>query len=207
MENISTITRKDGTNYSVRSNRDRFFFPTEWIKFYDGLKHFQKHTFNCLISTGARINELRNVMPSDIDLDNKRIILRVTKVKAKKGEKNPRPRIIPVSSQFAKYLKKYIKDNPQDYLGILSTPAANICLKNTLQRVGITDYYMFSVHNIRKTFETWLVALDINALKITAHMGHSLGVAAQHYVSSDVFSFDEKKTMRLILGDLYQNQF
>ena len=192
MENIKIIERSDGKKYSIRSNRDRFFFPDEWMKFIDNSKSKQKFTFSFLINTGARINEARNVKVSDIDLDRKRIVIKNTKVKAKKKEKNPRPRIIPISSQFSKYLKKYIRDNKlgsEDYLGILSTPAANIGMKKALQNAGIKDWQMFSIHNIRKSLEIWLMALSVDGLTITAHVGHSMQTAAGHYVSPAVFSW------------------
>lgn len=203
---IKSLIRKNGRTYTVRQNRDRYFFPDEWMKFYDNLHYYQKHTFNVGINTGGRINELRNIKVNDIDLERKRIILRVTKIKAKKKEKAPRPRIIPISKQFAKYLKRYIKDNnlgTESYIKILSTPAANIAMKNTLQKAKINDWYMFSFHNIRKTLETWLMALGIDGLAIIAHMGHDIKTAAGHYVSPDIFSFEEKNKMRLIIGDLY----
>jgi len=199
--------RRNGFSYSVRNNRDRFFYPEEWMKFYDNLKESQKATFNFLMNTGARINEAINVKVEDIDLINKRLILRVTKVKARAGEKNPRPRIIPISSQFAKFLKAHIVKNElksDNYLGLLSKPASHIALKKTLQSINIKDWQMFSTHNIRKTFETWLMALNIDGLKIITHLGHSMAVASGHYISPDVFSFQEKDKMRMILGDLYQ---
>ncbi len=206
IENLKSLMRSNGKSYSIRTHRDRFFYPDEWGKFFDYLKPRQKFTFKFLINTGARINEARNVRVEDIDLERKRMILRITKVKSKKGEKHPRPRLIPISTQFAKYLKAYIKkkglSNP-DYLNILSTPAANIGMKKALRESGIKDWYMFSVHNVRKTLETWLMSLNIDGLKITAHIGHSMAVAAKNYVSADVFSWDEKKQIRMIIGDLY----
>lgn len=205
--NLKSLTRKNGKTYTVRANRDRIFFPDEWMKFYDNLKTKQKHTFECLISTGARINEMRNVRVSDCDLERNRIVLRVTKVKAAKKEKNPRPRIIPISTKFTKYLKKHIRTHNlqnDSYIGILSTPAANTGMKKALKKSEIKDWYMFSVHNVRKTFETWLMALDIDGLKITAHLGHSMAIAASNYISPDVFTWNEKDKMRNILGrDLY----
>jgi len=209
-ENLKSLMRKregkDWRTYSVRTHRDRFFYPDEWGKFFDCLKTRQKFTFRFLINTGSRINEARNVRVEDIDLERKRIVLRITKVKSKKGEKHPRPRLIPISSQFAKYLKSYIKKhelkNP-DYLDILSTPASNIGMKKALQQAGITDWYMFSVHNVRKTLETWLMALDVDGLKIVSHIGHSMAVAVKSYISADVFSWEEKKQIRMIIGDLY----
>lgn len=202
---IKTLMRNSGRNYTIRLNRDRFFFPDEWIKFMGKAKDKQRKTFDCLLNTGARINEIRNVEVGDIDLQNFRIILRVTKVKAKKGEKNPRPRTIPISKQFARRLKSYIKKKSnEDKIGILSTPASNIAMKKALQKAGIKDWQMFSIHNIRKTIETWLIALDVNEVKISRHMGHDISTAIQHYVSPDIFSWEEKAKMRDIIGNLYR---
>ena len=209
-EDLKSIIRKNGRRYSIRTHRDRFFYPDEWGRFFEVLKTKQKFTFNFLINTGARINEARHVRVEDIDLERQRMILRVTKVKSRAGEKHPRPRTIPLSSKFTKYLKKYIKErglqNP-DYLGILSTPAANIAMKKALKKAGIKDWYMFSVHNVRKTLETWLMALNVDGLKIVAHIGHSMAVAAKNYVSADIFSWEEKKQIRMIIGDLYERGF
>lgn len=204
-QDIKTIMRKNGKIYTVRLNRDRFFFPKEWMIFFDNLTANQKKTFDCLLSTGARINEIRNLQIGDIDFVNKRLILRVTKVKSRKGEKNPRPRTITLSTQFTKRLKKYVigKSN-ENKIGILSTPAANIGMKKALKKAGIKDWQMFSVHNIRKTLETWLMALDIDGIKLSRHMGHDISTAIQHYVSPDIFSWEEKNQMREVIGDLYR---
>jgi integrase len=197
-QDYKIFNRRNGRSYTIRNNRDRFFYPDEWMKFFDKLKPGQKYTFMFLINTGSRINEARHVIPSDVDTERKRIILRVTKVKAKKKEKSPRPRIIPMSSQFSKYIKNKIEKNK-----ILSTPAANIAMKKSLEKAGIKDWKMFSIHNIRKTLETWLMALGVDGLKITAHIGHSMSVAAGSYISADVFSWEEKNKIRMIIGDLY----
>jgi integrase len=205
---VTQITRSNGRVYTVRNNRDRFFYPGEWLKFEKQLKSMQLKTFDCLISTGARINELRHLQKQDIDFENKRLILRVTKVKATKKEKNPRPRTIPFSTQFGRRLKGYFNGKDGNaYLGILSTPAGNIAMKKALQLANITDWQMFSIHNIRKTFEIWLMAIGIDGLKLTAHLGHSLNVAASSYISADVFSSEEKMQIRDILGDLYQIRY
>jgi len=206
-ENINKITRSNGRSYSVRTNRDRFFYPKEWDQFYSALKDKQRFTFFFLAQTGSRINEARHVKKEDIDIQNKRLILRVTKIKAKKKEKNPRPRTIPFSNRLLTRLRAETKElNGDQCIKILSTPGANTAMKKALEKAGIQDWYMFSVHNIRKTFETWLMAIGVDGLKITAHLGHSMQVAASNYVSADVFSFEEKLKIRDFLGDLYQER-
>lgn len=204
---LKSITRKNNLKYTLKDNQHRFFFPDEYMKFEDELKNKQKFSVRFLINTGARINEARHVKVEDCDLERKRIVLRVTKVKAKKGEKAPRPRIIPISSQYAKYLKKCVIEanlKPTDVLGILSNPALNLAYKKAAQKAGIRDYWNVSSHTFRKTLEVWLMALGVDSLALTAHIGHDIKTAAQYYVSPDIFSWEDKTKMREIIGDLYQ---
>jgi integrase len=220
MQGIKEITRSNGRGYTIRNNRSRFFYPDEWKAFYDCLNPKQKLTFNFLINTGARINEIRNIRVSDLDLERGNIVLRITKrivnfspnkmkrMKEQnlevKGER--KIRIITVSTEFMKSLKAIInKKNlkPEDYFPVLSTGAANTAMKNALQKAKIQDWKMFSLHNVRKTLETWLLALDVDSFKIVKHFGHTAAVALKHYVSPAIFSFEDKKQMRDILGDLF----
>jgi len=211
MQGHREITRKNSRVYTIRNQRDRFFFPDEWMAFNDNLKPKQQITFNTLLNTGARIMEARNIQVRDIDFERRNIVLRVTKRivnrpgKEKKGIR--KIRVLTISSKFAKYLKKVILDRSlqsEDYIPILSTPAANIALKKTLKKVGIKDYKMFSVHNIRKTSEMWLLSLDVDSFKVIKHFGHSSAIALKHYLSSDVFNWEDKRMIRQIMGDIYE---
>ena len=56
---------------------------------------------------------------------------------------------------------------------------------------------------LAKTLEVWLMVLGVDSLALTAHIGHDIRTAAQHYVSPDIFSWDDKKKIRLVIGDLY----
>ena len=72
-----------------------------------------------------------------------------------------------------------------------------------LKKAGLKNYHDISSHTFRKTLEVWLMALGVDALPLTAHIGHEITTAAQYYVSPDIFSYEEKKQMRDIIGDLY----
>ena len=140
------ITRKNGRTYTIREDKMRFFFPDEFISFFDNLKEGkQKITFRFLISTGARINEIRNVCAGDIDFDRQSIILRQTKSRNKDGTR--KIRVISISSQFTKWLRSIIKKynlQNKDKFPILSTPAANIAMQKALKKTGIKDRDNFS---------------------------------------------------------------
>lgn len=199
--------RKNKMIYRIRDNRDRYFYPHEWIKFFESLStERQRMTFEFLINTGARINEARHVKVQDIDLDNKRLILRVTKVKAKKLERSPRPRQLSISTSFVNRLRKYIKQNglkDEDTLDLLTTGGADTAIQTKLEEIGIKDWYMFSVHNIRKTHGNWLKALHVDALEICARLGHDYNTFLKSYGSSDVFTHKDLQEIRFLLGDLY----
>lgn len=204
---ISYITRKDGKPYRIRENKLRFFFPDEWMGFFDALKPRQKVTFKFLINTGARINELRQMKISDVDFGRECIILRWTKSRNKDGTR--KVRVIKISSQFVRWIRKLIRKydlKPEDDFEILSTPAANIGMEKALQKIKIKDWQNFSVHTVRKTTETWLMGLEVDSLKVAKHIGHTIAVAERFYVSPDAFSFEDKQMMRQIIGDLYQRR-
>ena len=203
------IIRKNGRAYTIKENKDRFLFPKEYMLIFDNLKAKQKHTLKVQINTGARINELQNVMVADCFLKDKRILLKVTKAKARKGEKKGKQRMIPISTDFAKYLKRYIsrkKLGVNDRIGMLSTPATNIAYKKAGKLVEIKDYQNISSHTIRKTLECWLMSLGTQDSILVSHFGHDLRTAVSSYVSPDIFSLEEKSDMRLIIGNLYQRQ-
>jgi integrase len=203
-EGIRTIMTRRGVPYTIRLNRDRIFYPNEWERFFSKLKERQKFTFNFLINTGARINEARHVQVKDIDFKKKLLTIKTTK---KRGyQSTGKIRIIPLSDRFLLKLKETIEEkklNLEDYLSILSTPAANIAMKKALVIAGIKDYYMFSVHNVRKTLETWLCALNLSELKILSHFGHDRSTALRYYIQADSLSPEDKLRIRKIIDNLY----
>ena len=205
--NIKYLTTKTGERRTTKTDKNRFFFPKEYCEFEDALKPKQKFSVKFLFNTGARINEALHVKVNDIDFSNNRLVLRVTKAKAVKHERIGRIRTIPISSQFSKYLKKYVNDNKlksNDYLRILKNSALNQAYKKAGKKIQMKDWWNISSHTFRKTLETWLMALGVDALPLTAHIGHDIKTASQYYVSPDIFSWEEKTLMREILGDLYQ---
>ena len=209
------ITRQ-GKKYSVRANRMAFFMPDIWFKFFEKLNGEKaKRTAEILIQTGARINEARNIKKKDIDWDRNIIKLRVTKTKARKsGEERGKPRNIPTNSLYIKKLKKFFNNKQDDdYIDILSTPAFNIAIKKTLQRIDLKDYYMYSAHNIRKTHGNWLKVLgnarmiDCDAMEICLRLGHDYNTFLSSYGSSSSMNPEDMIKIKKIFGDLYERKW
>lgn len=178
-------------------NKKRFLYPNEFEEMIDLCNPNQEFTFLILINTGARINEARNIEKTDLDSERNNVLLRITKIRAKKGEKRPTPRIISVSSKFFKYLNKNIEKRK-----FLSTNASDVAIKKLLTKIGIKNPEEISVHNLRKTFGTWMLALGCDGFKIAQHLGHTPNELSKDYATNDVFNSKDKQIMREILGDL-----
>ena len=211
-EDLLVGTRKDGMTYSVRKHRKSYFMPDVWIKFVENLNSEKaKLTAELMIQTGARINEIRHIEERDIDYNRNTIRLRVTKTKArKKGEERGVPRTIPINSNFIKRLKKHFSGLSKDSkIGVLSTPAFNIALKKSLQKIKLPDWYMYSSHSIRKTHGNWLKIMgnlrlmNVDATEICLRNGHDYNTFIKDYGSSGVMDTKDVMLIREILGDLY----
>jgi len=203
-QELKKVIKKNGQEYSVRTNRKRFFYPNEWNDFLKALASpKQKLSFDILINTGCRYNEGFNIRKRDIDFERGTLTLKVTKIKAKKGQKFPEPRTFRLSSQFLERLRKYTKDKKDDEkIGMLSAPALNIAMKKALIKAGIKDFYMFSLHNVRKTHGNWLNAHRFTIVDICKRLGHDYNTFLGSYASADVFTDEDRVEIKTILGDL-----
>ena len=199
--------RKNGIEYSVRESRDRVFYPNEWKRFYDVLTNNQKLTFYTLLITGARIMEVRHIKPEHIDYDNQRLTLVRTKRRPdKKGNTKSKSRVLRVNKKLIRWFKKEEKEKNLKEDGtfkILSTPASNIAMKKALEKAGVKDKEMFSIHNIRKTSETWALAMGVDSMVLSKRFGHNLITAYMHYSQSDAFTFKEKDLIKEIFEDTF----
>lgn len=205
--NVSSGTKSNGISYTVRTNRDRIFFPEEWLNFLKCTATDQAFTFKLLLITGARIMEIQNVKVEDIDLSNNRITLRVTKQRHGEGIINKsQTRTIRVSTEMIKDIKKRINElklKKEDTLKLLSQPAAHIALKKAAKLANIKDYQMLSIHNIRKTSENWSLSIGVDSMKLSTRFGHNLTTQYEHYSQSDSFNIKEKMLIREIFADTY----
>ena len=203
-QELKKVIKKNGQEYSVRTNRKRFFYPNEWNNFLKELvTPGQRLSFDILINTGCRYNEGFNIRKRDIDFERGTLTLKVTKIKAKKGQKFPEPRTFRLSSQFLSRLKDYTKDkNDDEKIGMLSAPALNIAMKKALIKAGIEDFYMFSLHNVRKTHGNWLNAHKFTIVDICKRLGHDYNTFLGSYASADIFRDEDRVEIKEILGDL-----
>ena len=205
-EGLRVGIRKDGKAYSVRDDRSRFFYPNEWEAFINAIKPEKRILFEALIQTGARIDEILNVKPRDFDWDRKNLVLRVTKIKARKGESIGKARTVPVSSEFIRKIRAHINRNTigdDSFLFPATQQAAWQLMRRSLKLAEIKDPWNFGLHNIRKTHGNWLKAMEISAEEICTRLGHDFNTYLKHYASPNIFDRKDKMLMVKILGDVY----
>jgi len=114
-------------------------------------------------------------------------------------------RDVKISDRFTQDLKNYIDKNKLNQNDIFKFPTIqhlNQTMKKILNKIGINDWKDFSLHNIRKTHENYLIATGSNVLSMRMHMGHSIDVASAHYISSNLFKDEEIGMIKLILDNL-----
>ena len=229
-KDIKIIKKSNGVKYSIRKDRRRYFFPSEWILFINSIKN-KKHKFFFITSlhTGGRIMEVLNLKFKDID--EKRQSLTFNTIKQRTARKNysssGNKRSFFVASNFFKEYKSYvrgIKINPEEYIFLNNKKLPKnyenllnkekqkyyisriVCysqmLKNKLKRIGVKDYYNFSPHNIRKTYGMWMRIFNKEMSELCYRMGHDLDTFMNHYGSSLIFTEEERRKIQKIMGDV-----
>lgn len=185
-----------------KENPKRFFYPKEWNNFISTVDNEDyKFAFEGLLSTGARYHELEEIKVEDIDFDRECITLLKGQA-GKTGKSNQRT--IQISTLFKNKLQNYLR-RKKITTGSIQIPqiaTLDYAIKAYVRKSGIKDFMDFSVHNIRKTTENWLLALNIPTMSIVAHMGHKIDVAQAFYVSANLFNSEDKVLIRSILDNL-----
>ena len=230
MQDIIKKINKLGREYSVRTDRRRYFFPVEWNKFIKQFKN-KKHKFFFITSlhTGGRIMEVLNLKHEDIDIE--RGTVNFTVVKQRKAKKNfystGKTRNFFVASNLIKEYKSYVrgkKINPKHFIFLDNSRlpenydslpnderkkyyhstfvAYSNLLKRKLKKAGIKDYYNFSPHNIRKTYGMWMRTYNKDMGELCYRMGHDLDTYIAHYGSSLIFTDAERREINKIFGEV-----
>jgi len=205
---VKIIKKSDGTNYTVRIDRRRFFFPDEWKLFIKLIKNEKNSLLlQFMFNTGCRIDEGLHIRPCDFDFERNNVRLWKTKTMARKGEKQGKPRTISLSTEFSRKVHRYCSNKQNEaYLWMTSPNNINQIMKRKLEKAGIKDWYNFSTHNIRKTHGMYLKALGIDIGEICMRLGHDVDTYLKHYGSADVFSDRDMRQIKELLGDIYMRQ-
>lgn len=244
------MANQKGIEYRKKENLKRFFYPQEWLDFYNTIPDKKKIYFDLLMQTGARYHELKMVEIRDIDFERNTILIRHPKTRVggmkkikitctkcsskinisknlkfcpicgqklenaseilnvynkKIAGRRKELRKVKISNAFSSVLKQYIKKNKlstNDTFNFPSAQGLRQLMHRKLKKLKVADWQDISPHNIRKTHENYLLATGSNPLSMRMHMGHSIDVAAAHYISANVFTQEEIGQIKMILGNL-----
>ena len=213
-EGLFVGTKSDGRTYTVRQDRNSYFFPSSWIKLMSVMNQNQKDFFDGLLISGARIEEWLHVRPKDFYWERNTLKLTVTKVKAKKKESRVlggKSREFNMSSQYIRRIRAYIKRNnikDDELLFKFTKQNAWQLLKRKLEKSGIEEVWKYSLHNIRKTCGMWLKTVqrrgkDLDGDEICMRLGHDHNTFLKHYGSPSIFTDSQRDEIVDILGDVY----
>lgn len=128
--------------------------------------------FGLAYDTGLRIDELVNVLISDVDLERKQLHVRKTKSK--------KERYVPLSGLMVRGIKKHLALNsPRDYLfdhvdrkGIpISKTRVRCLLKEAVSKAGIKKEVC--VHTFRHTYATHQLEAGQNIMTLKDSLGHA----------------------------------
>ncbi len=128
--------------------------------------------FGFIYDTGIRIDELVNVLISDVDLDRGQLHVRKTK--------NKHERYVTISAHAARGIKKHLLlNNPKDYLfespvrkGIpISKTRIRALLKEAVDKAGIKKNVR--VHTLRHTYATHQLEAGQNIMVVKESLGHA----------------------------------
>ena len=229
-EGLMIGTKSNNVNYSVREDRRRYFFPDEWENFIKNVKDKKKRFFFItLLHTGARSMEALNLKYEDIDLDRESICFKVVKQRKAKRHFHSlgKSRSFFVASNFFKEYKSFIRGksiNSKDFIFLENDKlpinydsltnkekkkyyvskfvSYSNFLKRKLKKIGIKDYYNFSLHNIRKTYGMWMRTFNKELAELCYRMGHDIDTYLSHYGSSLIFTESERRKISKIFGEV-----
>jgi len=205
--------KTNGSKYTVRADRQRYFFPNEWLRFMNSLRPSKRILFETLLQTGGRISEILNLKPKDFFWDNNTLVLRITKAKATKGESSVlggKTRTFSVAPKFLRRMRQYIRKNKikdDELLFNITKQSVSQMFKRTLTRAGLKPWE-FSLHNIRKTSGMWLKTVqrrgrDLDVSEICMRLGHDHNTFLKHYGSPSIFTDQQRDKIVNILGNIY----
>ena len=153
------------------------WFTDEQLRYLlDSVRPFVKDFVLVLVHTGLRAGELRDLKWQDIDLVNRKIMIKVSK--------SHRFRVIPINDVLFEHLtalRQQAKPH-QDYLFEGRTPGQPYldfyhALKRELKRLGMSGY----VHALRHTFASRLVQRGVSIYEVKELLGHASVQTTQIY--------------------------
>lgn len=155
-----------------KSRQPQAFTKEEFQKIISHTKHPQwKMVILLAVATGRRISDLKALKTTDYRAENDTLCFGDIKSDSE-GD------WIPLNSKVAAELKTYIKDHVKKHTHLFTLGFQNAQWKMILKRAGVRP---LRFHDLRSTFETWLMEAGFARAVAADIAGHTESVSAKHY--------------------------
>lgn len=141
-----------------------------------------------LILTGLRINEARQLLVTDLDIQNNQL-----KVRQGKGGKD---RAVPLSIPLAQELQQYLKGRKTGYVfckqneTAYSKRALQWMVEQSIKQCKFAKH--ITTHSLRHTFACMLLSKGMSLEQIQLMMGHSSRVTTEVYAKLELGSVKDQ---------------
>ncbi len=151
---------------------------------YKSERHRNKTIIYTLLFTGMRLNELVNLKITDIDMEEKEIIVR--KGKGKKQRIIPiHPQLLPVLEYYFDYLSKHQERSIWFFYNLRCSNKQMNCrsVQMLCEKLSKKSGVKFTPHWLRHTLGRSLTNAEVNVYKIKEILGHTNISTTQIYQS------------------------
>lgn len=145
--------------------------------------------------TGIRVSELIGIKESDIDFDNRAIVIKVQKMRKKGGKTIERRRVVPVDQGTLDMVKEYLEWRKQfPYKGDLLFPITRqrvdqifwkLGTRAGIERIGdpaVSQHTRLHPHHLRHSFAIHCIKHGMSIERLQKILGHSSPTTTSVYL-------------------------
>ena len=145
--------------------------------------------------TGIRVSELIGIKVSDIDFENRAVVIKVQKMRKRDGKAIERRRVIPVDGQSLNMVKVYLSWRKQfPYKGDLLFPISRQRVNQIFWRLGrraditmvgdptISQHTKLHPHHLRHSFAIHCIKRGMTIERLQKILGHSSPTTTSVYL-------------------------
>jgi len=154
--------------------------------------------------TGIRVSELIGIKESDIDFDNRAIVIKVQKMRKRDGKAIERRRVVPIDEGTLEMVKEYLEWRKQfPYKGDLLFPITRQRVDQIYWKLGrragitkvgdpaVSKHTKFHPHLLRHSFAIHCVKRGMTIERLQKILGHSSPTTTSVYLQYSVADLHE----------------
>jgi len=154
--------------------------------------------------TGIRVSELIGIKESDIDFDNRAIVIKVQKMRKRDGKAIERRRVVPIDQGSLDLIRQYLESRkPFPYKGDLLFPITRQRVDQIFWKLGrragigeigdpaVSQHRKLHPHHLRHSFAIHCVKRGMTIERLQKILGHSSPTTTSVYLQYSVADLHE----------------